>query len=119
MTLIVLLKTYSDNVTHMERGPWIDLESRKVLEDLDPKLVHVLDKLFDHPDYMSYYIKRRIERRLYLFPFMTHDKSNQTRVFSIVESVLRNMYPGTRTDTLNSEWAMNRYDRYPQTRYER
>lgn len=109
-TRIVLSKIYSvHNNNPVQEQPWIDVESRKVLEALDPKLVHVLDQLFERPDYMSYPIKQRIERRLYLFPFMTHDERYRTSVYRIVDSVMNTMFPVPVSDTLKPDWARNRY----------
>ena len=85
--------------------PWIDPDSRVVLESLDKKLVFVLDQLFakkplDIP---------RIERRLYLFPFMVyHNRKKHAHVLGIVRRISHRLHPNKNQQRLEFEWASNR-----------
>ena len=95
--------------------PWIDQNDRKTLEQLDKKLVETLDQLFKQ-DYTR--LQTRIERRLYVFPFLTHSKSDRIHVFGIVDRVMAEKFGVQFTDSIVNDWAINRSDLFPQSRYE-
>lgn len=98
------------------REPWINQADRKTLEKLDPKLVETLDQLFKQPDYKR--LKTRIERRLYVFPFLTHNKTDRTHVLGIVNRVMTENFGEQNFDSMVNHWAVNRTDLFPQSRYE-
>ena len=100
---LVLSSTIFSDKHNVE--PWIDPENRAMLESLDPKLVDVLDKLFEQTPVDA----NRVERRLYIFPFLAQERAKKEKVLRIVRGVARKLRPNQPVDTLKSEWAINRF----------
>jgi len=98
--------TYSDNnfiknddniilkndVTYKE---WVNPEDRLVLERIDKRLVEVMDELFDKlykKEHPRDELITRIERRLYVFPFIC-SKEEYDRVSTIAGAVVEYLHP--------------------------
>lgn len=78
---------------------WISREDRQILEQLDDRLVHVIDQLIVELDSSDANkstnnndVIERIERRLYVFPFLCVENHDlHERVVSIIGSVVNNL----------------------------
>lgn len=99
------------NDNSFKEEPWIDPESRKVLERLDKRLVDVLDRFFVEKN-IDERVLKQIERRLCIFPFLARDKQTRLEVRRIVNHVLKQLRPNEIHDSIKPEWAMNRKDMY-------
>ena len=110
---MVFWKIFSAANEHFfKEEPWIDPESRKVLERLDIALVDVLDRLFVEKDTNDERVLKQIERRLCIFPFLARDKKTRTETRLVVNKVLKQLRPDEIRDSIKPEWAMNRMDMY-------
>lgn len=96
--------------------PWISQNDRIVLEKLDPKLVETLDQLFQQPNYKR--LQARIERRLYVFPFLTYQKKDRLQVIRIIDGVITEHFNTRVSDSIKNEWARNRHQLFPHSLYE-
>lgn len=112
LTLVFFWKIFSANDNSFKEEPWIDPESRKVLERLDIALVDVLDRLFVEKDTNDERVLKQIERRLCIFPFLARDKETRTETRRIIHKVLKQLRPDEIQDSIKPEWAMNRMDAY-------
>lgn len=110
VTLVTLLRIFSGpdylRTLPPTRKTWINHNDRKTLEKLDPKLVETLDQLFKQPDYNR--LKTRIERRLYVFPFLTHSIPDRSHVTGVVERVMVENFGEQVFDSMVNQWAINR-----------
>lgn len=117
-TLKILWRIFSEpekDNTILE-DPWISQNDRIVLEKLDPKLVETLDRLFKQPNYKR--LQSRIERRLYVFPFLTYHKKDRLQVIRIINGVISEHFDKQVSDSIKNEWAQNRHQLFPHSLYE-
>ena len=102
----------------LSHDDWIDSSERGVLEALDVRLVKVLDQLireFSRTQNTPLEDRRlieRIERRLYVFPFLCVEQAGLVaRVNAIVSRVVRELHPAPTHKYLfdMQRWAHNRF----------
>ena len=89
---------FSETIQFLETK-WVSPEDRVILEKLDARLVIVTDQLFEqlhkHPK-DSHVWKSRIERRLYVFPFLCiHDTNLHNKVSEIVAHAVEVIHPNS------------------------